>query len=592
MDNITRTCINNLAHTFSVSEKDAEFYQKMQVPAPTLCPDCRLQRRLAFRNERKLYNRKSDLSGKQIVSIYSPDKPFKVYTLEEWWGDSWDGVDFGRPFDFNRPFFEQFQELLAVVPRVPFFAKNNVNSDYTNGATANKDCYLIFVSDHCEAAYYSYGTFECRNVSDCLNSFQCELCYECIGCNSCYNSRYLNDCSTVRDSSFLLDCKNCNNCFASVGLRNKEYCILNQQYTKEEYLEKMSAFHFDNSQHIQKAWDLLNKQAEKHPRLFMHGVQNEESTGDYISNCKNSTNVYNSHYLEDCQNIIHGNKVKDVQEAYVVVDNTELCYEITSSITQTFCRFTYSCWDNQNLTYCDHVQNSHDLFGCAGLKRKQYCILNKQYSKEEYEQLVPKIIAHMKKEWPAMRSPLKSNNDNSASPSYAKASPFVKTTEDRSEGILRSGVEWGEYFPVTISPFGYNETVAQEIYPLTKEEALRLGMKWKDDDVSNRYEGPKVSIPDAIKDVTDEITKEILTCEKCQKNYRIVVQELQFYRAMQVPIPKMCFDCRHLNRLALTPPRKLYERNCQKCGVSIQTTYAPDRPEIVYCEKCYNDTIH
>lgn len=51
--------------------------------------------------------------------------------------------------------------------------------------------------------------------------------------------------------------------------------------------------------------------------------------------------------------------------------------------------------------YCDSCHNSEYLFGCIGLKRSKYCVLNKQYSKEEYEALVPRIIEHMKKagEW-------------------------------------------------------------------------------------------------------------------------------------------------------------------------------------------------
>jgi hypothetical protein len=52
--------------------------------------------------------------------------------------------------------------------------------------------------------------------------------------------------------------------------------------------------------------------------------------------------------------------------------------------------------------------------------------LNKQYTKEEYEKLLPKIIAHMKK----------------------------------------TG-EWGEFFPISISPFNYEETPAMDYYPLT-----------------------------------------------------------------------------------------------------------------------------
>jgi hypothetical protein len=78
------------------------------IPPPTLCPDCRQQRRLSFRNERKLYKRKCDATGKDIISIYSPDKPYTVYHQDYWWSDAWEPMDYGRDFDFSRSAIEQF----------------------------------------------------------------------------------------------------------------------------------------------------------------------------------------------------------------------------------------------------------------------------------------------------------------------------------------------------------------------------------------------------------------------------------------------------------------------------------------------------
>jgi hypothetical protein len=82
----TKTC-KHCGGVFPITDKDLEFYDKVSpvfsgkkygIPTPTLCPDCRQQRRLSFRNERKLYKRKCDATEREIISIYSPDKPFKV----------------------------------------------------------------------------------------------------------------------------------------------------------------------------------------------------------------------------------------------------------------------------------------------------------------------------------------------------------------------------------------------------------------------------------------------------------------------------------------------------------------------------------
>jgi len=109
-----------------------------------------MQGRFAWRNERKLYHRKCDLTGKQIISVYAPDSPYVVYDQHEWHSDKWDGMKQGRTFDFNRPFFEQFDELMRSTPKISVFTSQNVNSDYTNGAQQDKNCYMIFVSDHDE----------------------------------------------------------------------------------------------------------------------------------------------------------------------------------------------------------------------------------------------------------------------------------------------------------------------------------------------------------------------------------------------------------------------------------------------------------
>ncbi len=158
---------------------------------------------------------------------------------------------------------------------------------------------------------------------------------------------------------------------------------------------------------------------------------------------------------------------------------------------------------------------------------------------------------------------------------------------------MRADGEWGEFFPVSISPFGYNETVAQEYFPLKKEQVLLQKWGWYDEEgTRDQYLGPAYEIPNSIRDVPDDITKQILTCEVTGKPYKIIPQELKFYREMNIPIPRRCPDQRHKDRMALRNPRKLWSRQCAKCKASIETTYAPERPEIVYCEKCYLSTVY
>ena len=126
---------------FALYQSDLDFYakisptfagQKFAIPTPTLCPEERQRRRLLFRNERKLYKRKCDATGENIISIYSPDKPYKVYKQDFWWSDKRDPMDYGRDFDFSRTFGEQFGEMMREVPRYSLFSIDCENCDYSN----------------------------------------------------------------------------------------------------------------------------------------------------------------------------------------------------------------------------------------------------------------------------------------------------------------------------------------------------------------------------------------------------------------------------------------------------------------------------
>ena len=104
MNTETKTC-QNCKHEFTIEPEDFAFYDKIKVPAPTFCPECRMMRRMIFRNQRHLFRRKDDRSGKEIFSSFPASAPLKVYEREFWWSDGWEPMDYGRDYDFSRPFF-------------------------------------------------------------------------------------------------------------------------------------------------------------------------------------------------------------------------------------------------------------------------------------------------------------------------------------------------------------------------------------------------------------------------------------------------------------------------------------------------------
>lgn len=228
-----------------------------------MCPDERQRRRLCFRNERKFYHRKCDKTGNQIISIYSPDKPYKVYDQKVWWSDEWSPAEYGRKFDFEKPFFSQFRELQLVVPRVNLFAKNCENAEFTNHTDHIKNCYLCIDTADSENIYYSKWIIGCKNSVDCYQMGESEYCYECQFCVNLYGSSF---CFLVYDSSecfFSYRLKNCKNCMFCTHLKNKQYCIFNEQLTKEEYEKKKKTLEMKNQSQLRKIQEIFHNFKQK-----------------------------------------------------------------------------------------------------------------------------------------------------------------------------------------------------------------------------------------------------------------------------------------------------------------------------------------
>ncbi|MBI2610239.1 hypothetical protein HYW53_03680 [Candidatus Giovannonibacteria bacterium] len=581
---------SNCHKEFETTESDSQFYKKINVPLPTFCPECRQIRRIVWRNERALYKNNCALCGKDIITLYSKDKPFKVYCFECYHGDKWDSMSYGKEFDFSRPFLEQFRELQLQVPRLYAFVFNNVNSEYTNGSAFNKNGYLLFVSDHNEDSAYSYSIFNCKDTFDSLNSNECELCYGSVTCKKCYRVFFSQDCANSQNLFFSKNCVNCHDCVGSVNLRNKQYHIFNEPYSKEDYFKKLEELGLGSHQKMTAAKEKAEKFWPQFIVKYIHGQYNANVGGDYIFNSKKTYDSYDSEYLEDSKFIQLGNKAKDCYDGYVVVDNSELSYEVVSAIALRNVKAGYCVWHDFDCSYADTCENSNNLFGCVGLKNKSYCILNKQYSKEEYEALVPKITDQM------------------------NSMPY----KDKQGRVYK----YGEYFPPEFSPFAYNETVAAEYHPLTKTEALEQGYFWKEPEIRNyQFSISNSQLPDNIGEVGDDILDQIIPCahqenppvvgcnEGCTEAFRIIPRELDFLRKMNLPLPRLCPNCRHAERVKLKNPLKLYPRICQcagvgsenwkyknsgkhghgevRCEIKFETTYAPNQPETVYCESCY-----
>lgn len=547
---ICKTCNKD----FEIRKEDAVFYEQIAVPMPEYCAPCRAQRRLAFRNERTLYKRPCDLCAKDGVSLYPSGTPFPVYCHKCWWSDSWDPVDYAMDWDKSKPFLQQFAELKNKVPRIGLLVIDSVNSDYTNNAGENKNCYLIFAAENNEDCAYSRLIMKSRMIFDCSSTYESELCYECIDCKGCFKCIYserLQDCVEVM---FSFDMRNSQNCIFCVNGRNMNYCIENVQYTKEEYEKKKKEI-FANAESLEEAKKKYKDLRANALVKYASTTKSNNATGDYMFNCHEGVmlfdvrNAKNSSYLADAEDPL------DCQDCNNLYFKPERLYNVMGTLQSTNCiSGVYIMYCNE-VDYSDSCYNCTSCFGCVGLNKKNYYILNKEYSKEDYEKIKNEIVEQMR--------------------------------EDKV---------YGEFFPPALSPFGYNETLAKEYYPMTKEEALSKDFKWQTHETGTygKETMKKDAVPNSIEKIGDEILNEVFACEECDRNFRITKLELDFYKRMSLPLPHKDFECRHKARMSKRNPRALWHRSCMKegCENEFETSYSPDRPEKIYCETCYQQEVY
>jgi len=109
---------------------------------------------MSFRNERKLFKRKCSATGKEIISMYTPENQHKIYHQDIWLSDSWDALDYGKEVNLSREIFPQISEILNDTPLPGLYAYYGINSDYCNCASYQKNGYLIFASTRDEDCMY------------------------------------------------------------------------------------------------------------------------------------------------------------------------------------------------------------------------------------------------------------------------------------------------------------------------------------------------------------------------------------------------------------------------------------------------------
>ncbi|HSW47505.1 MAG TPA: hypothetical protein VLG67_00335 [Candidatus Saccharimonadales bacterium] len=294
-------------------------------------------------------------------------------------------------------FLQELQRLILSQPKRPVQVLNSQNCEMADYIYYGKDLVNCFDVSRTTGGTYLFDSHNCTNCADCDFTYQTELAYECVDVWRSFNCNYLDYCQDMTDSDYSFDCRGCKNVFGCVHLNNKSFCIFNRQFTEEEYKEKVK---YLRTLPPEKILAVVNEMREKHPLTQTHEHDNDNSGfGNYVYFCKNcylcfdTDNCENSGYLSDTT----GDKsTYDLAQSR----DCELSYELSDSadiFNSDHIIFSKNCSESSYLFDCIDTKNS---IGCVRTQHKQYCILNRQFTKEEYERISSVLLADLKSKNP------------------------------------------------------------------------------------------------------------------------------------------------------------------------------------------------
>lgn len=510
---ITRTCCISWKE-FTISDSEIALLDKLSpviggekfpLPLPTYSPDERLRRRAQYRNFFHLHKRPCDLTGKDVVSMFSKDADSTVWNQPDWWSNKMDGFHYAEDIDWEKDFSSQLHDFMWRVPQTTLnnSYKDIENSEYINGNGRSKDCYLTSCGADNEKCLYGFFIYHDTSLVNCIYARFNERCSFSAYLWKCYDVHFSFNCEECRHCRYSFSCDGSHHLLGCVWQVRTQYQILNVSCSETEYEATLSKLKMDA---------IFRKGFEKKVLELVKkiGIESNittgsvDSTGDFCYDSKNAHTCHNAANLEDSYYI---NDCYDVQDSMDITGwwaNLSLSYDcIGVGEDSSHLYWTHGSWGNSRYQfYCNNCSASSYLFACSGLHHQSYCIFNKQYTKEDWEINVKKLIKK-----------------------------------------LQEAGEWGEFPNAKNAWFPYDASYAMDILPLTEEEVIRRGLKWSNYALKIEWKVtrtiPAEKLPDTINHIPDDILLWAILSWASNKPYKIQPLELSFYREWGIPIPRL-----------------------------------------------------
>lgn len=442
-------------------------------------------------------------------------------------------------YDPKRSFLEQLKELWRSVPRPSSIQRSAERVRASHNIEDVKNAFFLFNSFRSESCYYSSGLWDCLQCCDCLTMYACSWCYNCVHCLECERLRFSEHCVRTVDSAFCFNCTDCSHCLFCANLEGGQYCIFNQPVSKEEYEKQLLGLELTARPKLELAKERFEEFLSKQPTPAMVSSECQDVSGNYLHHCKGITESFECIYSEQllfCSGLHSSSRCVSAFSGKVE-ESAQVLSCFGSHLTHCI-----DCWgDCRNLTYCSHCIDCSDLLGCVGLKGRQYCILNRQYSKADYERLVAQI---------------------------------KKDMMERDS--------WGQFYAPVFSGYPYNLSAAFDVMPLNQVQASMMRFPWEEvDDVvrpsqlsGKNAPGERFSEIPLNLDIPVE-PGALYLCELSGKPFQLTAEEMEFYHQMQVAPPARSFEIRSKVRASRLAPKYLRLRKSD-CSEQYMLTAFPE----------------
>ncbi|SRR5258708_14738408 len=291
-------------------------------------------------------------------------------------------------------FLAELKKLLSTVPKPPLHIVNSENIEFSDVISYSKNLYNCFDTHKTTDSFYCYDCFICDNCGDCDYPVESQFCYESVDPFKCFNCDYVNYCANLRDCMYCDGCWSAHDLFGCVNLINKSFCIFNRQLTEGEFREQVKKY---KTWPPEKVLAIVEELKKLYPMTQTIAAHNENSDyGNYIHYCKNCFMCFDAAHDENCGYLYDSYGSKNSYDMTYGGNKADFSYEIVESPDIFNCDFAVHTLNSQDSNYVFNCQGVKNCLGCVGLRHKEYCILNRQFSPEEYKQISNQILSELR----------------------------------------------------------------------------------------------------------------------------------------------------------------------------------------------------